>query len=100
MKLQDALKPDGRFSRSQFALFYFVPILITVVLAYAVGYLAWIWFLFQVYVVIVAGIRRLHDLDKSGWHLLLIFVPLVNLFMIAYLLGRPGKIEGNRWAIK
>ncbi len=98
MKWSDALKPDGRFSRLQFALFYLVPILISVVLGYAVGLLVWIWFPFQMYIVIIAGIRRFHDLDRSGWHLLLAFVPLVNVIMILYLLLAPGKKEGNRWA--
>ena len=47
--------------------------------------------------VIVAGIRRLHDLNLSGWCLLLAFVPLVNVVMILYLLLAPGKVEGNKW---
>ena len=38
----------------------------------------------------VAGImmlaRRLHDLDKSGWWMLLLFVPLVNILFYIYIL--------------
>lgn len=104
VKWSDALKPEGRFSRSQFAFFYFIPILITGVfflLAEEVNELWSIvaipWALFQIYVVIIAGIRRLHDLNRSGSYLLLAFVPLVNVVMILYLLFAPGKVESNRW---
>jgi uncharacterized membrane protein YhaH (DUF805 family) len=114
----DFLKPSGRFSRLQFACFYFVPIIVTAILfgiiqfglgdstkhnglsfwlAVLAGWLIWPWLPFQIYLVIIAGIRRLHDLNKSGWYLLLAFIPIVNIIMILYLLFAPGKVEGNRW---
>lgn len=43
------------------------------------------------------GVRRLHDLDKSGWWLLLMIVPLVNLGLAIYLLFFPGTIGENRF---
>jgi uncharacterized membrane protein YhaH (DUF805 family) len=98
-----AVKPSGRFSRSQFAFFYFVPIFISLVLyviaqAFELFLLIAIpWSLFQIYLVIIAGVRRFHDLNRSGWYLLLAFIPLVNVVMILYLLFAPGKVEGNRW---
>ena len=103
VRWSDALKPDGRFSRSQFAFFYFIPIFITVVLSLFMqislmfGIIAIPWFLFQAYLVIVVGIRRLHDLNRSGSYLLLAFVPFVNVVMILYLLFAPGKAESNKW---
>jgi len=27
---------------------------------------------------LAVGVRRLHDLDKSGWWVLLVFIPLVG----------------------
>lgn len=106
MNWSNALKPNGRFSRSQFAFFYLVPIIITWIL-YAISgvfeillIIAIPWSLFQIYVVIIAGVRRLHDLNYSGWYLLLAFVPLANLALILYLLFAPGKVEGNRWALQ
>jgi uncharacterized membrane protein YhaH (DUF805 family) len=100
----DALKPEGRYSRGQFALFYFIPIITTYILYAIAGVIEILlviavpWSLLQTYVVIIAGIRRLHDLNRSGWYLLLAFIPLVNLIMFIYLLAAPGKVEGNRWA--
>jgi uncharacterized membrane protein YhaH (DUF805 family) len=45
---------------------------------------------------LAAGVRRLHDTDRSGWWLLLCLVPLVGLVVIVFLAleGTPG---GNRF---
>ncbi|WP_447905640.1 DUF805 domain-containing protein [Stenotrophomonas sepilia] len=44
---------------------------------------------------IAATIRRLHDTDRSGWWLLLGFVPFVSLVLLVFLL--PGTPGGNRF---
>lgn len=36
------------------------------------------------------GVRRLHDLDKSGWWMLLLCVPLVNILFYIYILFFKG----------
>ena len=43
-----------------------------------------------------AWVRRLHDLDQTGWLLLLMFIPLVNLAMLVVLLFAPGTPGPNR----
>ncbi len=49
----------------------------------------------------VAGImmlaRRLHDLDKSGWWMLLLFVPLVNILFYIYILFFKGTEGPNQY---
>ena len=45
----------------------------------------------------ILAIRRLHDLDKSGWLSLLFIVPLVNLVMFFYLLFAPGTKGENEY---
>jgi uncharacterized membrane protein YhaH (DUF805 family) len=42
-------------------------------------------------------IRRLHDVDGSGWWALLVLVPLVNLVFALYLLLKPGTLGPNRF---
>lgn len=49
------------------------------------------WFMFSVFV------RRLHDLNKSGWLCLLVFVPLVNVILGIILLFKPGSHDVNRF---
>ena len=103
VRWSDALRPGGRFSRSQYALFYLGSLLITAVLGLILEVspiliiIAGPWFLFQVYLVIIVGIRRLHDLNRSGWYLLIAFIPVGSFIMMVYLLVAPGKVEGNRW---
>ena len=43
------------------------------------------------------GIRRLHDLNKSGWWLLVGFVPYVNIVFGLYVLFAPGTTGYNRY---
>jgi uncharacterized membrane protein YhaH (DUF805 family) len=46
---------------------------------------------------ILFAIRRLHDVDLSGWWLLLSLVPLVNIFLGLFLLLKPGTDGANRF---
>jgi len=41
------------------------------------------------------GKRRLNDLNRSGWWMLVFIVPLVNLLMTIYVLLFPGSKEAN-----
>lgn len=43
------------------------------------------------------GKRRLNDLDRSGWWILLLFVPLVNLVLIIYMLFFRGAESANNF---
>lgn len=46
---------------------------------------------------IAISVRRLHDLDKSGWWLLLIFIPLIGIIiLIIWFVGR-GTEGANRF---
>lgn len=40
-------------------------------------------------------IKRLHDLGRSGWHMLLFFVPLYNLYLGLVLLLKKGTDGAN-----
>lgn len=42
-------------------------------------------------------IRRLHDVDASGWWALLALIPLVNLFFFLYILLKAGTPGPNRY---
>ena len=42
-------------------------------------------------------IRRLHDLDKSGWFALITLVPLAGIIFSIYLLFVPGTVGYNRY---
>jgi uncharacterized membrane protein YhaH (DUF805 family)/Tfp pilus assembly major pilin PilA len=67
---------------------------VTATLGFAAGgviYIGWI------VMSIAFGVRRLHDLDKSGWWVLLMLVPLVNLLLVLYMLFAGGSDGENRF---
>ena len=42
-------------------------------------------------------IRRLHDIGRSGWWWLLVFIPFVNFIMGIYLMSQKGETGPNRF---
>lgn len=46
---------------------------------------------------IMMDVRRLHDLDLSGWWMLLMLVPLVNIFFALYMLFFKGTEGPNQY---
>jgi uncharacterized membrane protein YhaH (DUF805 family) len=43
------------------------------------------------------GIRRLHDLDKSGWWTLIVFIPLVGIIILLVWACTHGTMGPNRF---
>jgi uncharacterized membrane protein YhaH (DUF805 family) len=48
-------------------------------------------------VMLKAILSRLHDIGRSGWSLLFMFVPLVNLLMVLFLVFMPGQEKTNSY---
>lgn len=46
---------------------------------------------------LIASIRRLHDINIKGWISLLLFVPGVNCLLLLWLLFAPGSADSNRF---
>ncbi len=46
---------------------------------------------------IFMGIKRLHDLDKSGWLYLIGLIPIVNFFFAIYLIAFKGTTGDNKY---
>jgi len=86
-KRPDYIDPSGRFSRGQFAYFSLIGSLLCFTLIGA---------FIGIPVVVVAGIRRLHDLNLSAWLLLLVFIPFVNLLGFVCLLLAPRRAKKPR----
>lgn len=42
-------------------------------------------------------VRRCHDLGYGKWFILLIFIPLVNIFQEVYILSKAGNKEANKY---
>ncbi len=46
---------------------------------------------------LAVSVRRLHDLGKTGWLLLLCIVPIAGLIILIWLFGRRGDPGDNRF---
>ena len=46
---------------------------------------------------IAVGIRRLHDLDRTGWWLLVSFIPIIGALILIYFFVQKGTDGENRF---
>jgi uncharacterized membrane protein YhaH (DUF805 family) len=86
---------NGRASRPEywwFVLFSFILSVLTMLLPIVSIIVALALFLPS----LSAAVRRLHDIDKSAWWLLLVFIPLAGLVLI-YFLCQRGTEGQNRF---
>ncbi|MDH5353091.1 MAG: DUF805 domain-containing protein [Gammaproteobacteria bacterium] len=54
----------------------------------------------SIVITIMFGKRRLNDLNRSAWYLLLFIVPLVNLFFIIYIIFFSGTDGENKYGLQ
>ncbi len=95
LALQKFAEFNGRSIRSEYWYFVLFSTLIQIVLAligqsFDFEYLDEIFNLLVLLPSIAVGVRRMHDINKSGWHLL---IPFYNL----YLLVQPGTVGPNEY---
>lgn len=89
---------NGRARRKEywmFTLFYVIAIVVASIIDGIIGYpiVAGIAVLAHIIPGLAVGVRRMHDLDKSGWMLLVSIIPIVGgiwLFVLTVLDGTPG----------
>jgi uncharacterized membrane protein YhaH (DUF805 family) len=92
---------NGRARRTEFWMFALINFVVAIVLG-SIGYIIGTSILSTIYslAVIVPGIavsvRRLHDIGKSGWWWLIVFVPIIGgivLIVFAVMDSQPGDNE-------
>lgn len=100
-------KWDGRLSRKPFILRYLSVSLVSYILMelqlalFEEEEFSLILFLAIMAVCMLSGlslsVRRLHDLNRSGWICLLFFVPILNVFLWYYLFCHKGTEGENQY---
>lgn len=107
MTFQDAVKTcltqkyldfSGRARRPEywwFALFVFIGNVVFAIIG--IDLLGALWGLALLLPSIAVGVRRLHDLDKSGWWLLIGLIPLIGFLVLLYFFVQPGTSGANRF---
>ena len=101
--LERFMKFDGRASRPEFWWFALANFIVTVVL-FVLGQASSLFYvLYVIYGLgvllpsIGVAIRRLQDTDKSGWWILIVFVPFVGSIILLVLLCIEGTPGPNRY---
>lgn len=103
---------EGRAQRKEYWMFTLVNIIIIVILGIIEGMfhggfnvmpnvdvniLAGIYNLAILIPSIAVAVRRLHDTDKSGWWMLLMFIPLIGMLLLLFFMIKDGQKESNRF---
>lgn len=94
---------SGRARRKEYWMFTLFNVLIQLVLwmiDVAIGtplILGWIYSLAIFIPGIAVCVRRLHDVGRSGWFYLLIFIPFVGAIILLVLLCTEGQHMSNKW---
>ena len=102
---------NGRASRSEywwFVLFNLIVNIVTFVIdltlgsmiTYDMGYVGLIAFLALLLPSVSVSVRRLHDIGKSGWWILLAIIPIVNfigIFVIIVFTIMEGEEQPNQY---
>ena len=105
---------DGRAGRQEYWMFF----LFNIVIAFGIialsslagmvmdilgtlGSLVYVLYCLAIILPSVAvGIRRLHDTGKSGWFMLIAFVPCIGAIALLVLLALPGEADQNQYGPK
>ena len=60
-------------------------------------FVMFVYVFFLLYSAYILIVKRLHDLDRSGWLALVVFVPYINILFYLWLLLGGGSRGGNRF---
>ena len=88
---------DGRAPRSEYWWFVLFTFLASVATGMVSQMLSGLFSLAVLLPSLAVGVRRLHDIDKSGWFLLLGLIPIVGWIILIVWAAQEGK-EPNRFS--
>ena len=87
----------GRARRSEYWWFFLFQVAVIVVLSLIYTHLGTIASLALLVPGLAAGARRLHDIGKSGWWMLIGLIPLIGWIILIVWGTQPGSQEPNAW---
>ncbi len=88
---------DGRASRSEYWWFFLFQIIAIMVLSVVLSILGTIASLALLLPALAVGVRRLHDIGKSGWWLLIWLIPFIGWLIAIYWAVQPSQTDANNW---
>lgn len=102
---------SGRARRKEFWMFFLFSTIISIILALTdefmgwnfdldgenIGYLSTLYYVAVIVPYLAVIFRRLHDTDRSGWWILIAFIPLVGVIVLLVFLILKGNEGDNRF---
>lgn len=88
---------SGRAHRREFWMFLLVHVIIMLILGFISESLTSLYSLLVLLPALGVSVRRLHDTGKSGWWILLHFIPVIGTVILLVLLALEGDRETNRY---
>lgn len=94
---------SGRARRMEYWMFFLINMIVSFALGFieglfgGPGILATIYYVAVLVPSIAVGVRRLHDIERSGWWLLISLVPLIGVIVLIVFLASPGRPGSNKY---
>ena len=99
---------SGRAQRAEYWMFFLFSFVVSIILTIVdvvllSGLSSGVTILTNVYSLAVlipslaVSVRRLHDIDRSGWFILIIFIPIVGIIWLLILYVREGTPGENQY---
>ena len=93
---------NGRARRSEYWYFVLFNIIVGFVLGLIFGMikLPWLSYVYSLAVLIpslAVCVRRLHDIGKSGWFILIGLIPIIGGIWLLILFCKDSQPEANQW---
>ena len=93
---------NGRASRQEYWMFFlfnmiFAIVIIGIDIILGLGFLNVIYSLVVMIPGMAVNIRRLHDIGKSGWMVLIVLIPCIGAFWLLYLMVQDSSPLDNEY---
>jgi uncharacterized membrane protein YhaH (DUF805 family) len=88
---------NGRAARPEFWWFVLFQLVVSVVLGVISPRLQGVGNLVMLLPGLAVGARRLHDIDKTAWLLLLWLIPVLGWIVLIYWAAQPGGAGANKY---
>ena len=94
---------SGRARRTEYWMFFLVYFVIALVIGVVEGllsiggYLTGIFALVHLLPSLGVTVRRLHDTGRSGWWILLSFIPIIGALVLLYFMVKSGDNQSNQF---
>ena len=96
--LQNYANFEGRACRSEYWYWVLAMVIVHVILqAIGLHVLDWLFALVTVVPSFAVGVRRLHDIDKTGWLVFVVFIPVVGWIIMIVWAVTQGTAGPNQY---